>query len=348
MASISAGSLGPLSSAVPPSLQLFLMSEGLVVSTTLAMVAEIGIADLLAEGPRHFEDLAKATATHPRSLYRVLRLMSSVGVFAEIEPSHFALTPVGEILRTGVAGSMRSWVRMVMSRIWLQTFAEALYSVRTGKPALSQTVGLELFEYLEKHPDEAVLFDEAMSDFGQGIAVAVAQSYDFTDLQTIVDIGGGNGSLLKAILERHPTMSGILFDQPHVVERARAAIAKTSLSGRIRLEPGDFFRNVVEGADAYLLKWIIHDWDHARAIKILENCRAAMKHGARLLVIESVIPKGDTLHPGKFIDVVMLIGLGGQERTEEEYGDLLDEAGFRLTRIVPTGSPMSVIEAVRS
>lgn len=333
-------------SALDPSLQLFLMSEGTIVLTTLAVAAELGIADHLAQGSRHYEDLAKATATHPRSLYRVLRLLSSLGVFKEVEPSRFGLTPVGELLRSGVQGSMRSWLRMCLNKIWFHTFANALDSVRTGEPIMTQTIGVELFKYLGKHPAEAAIFDEAMSDYGQSISVAVATTYDFSGFKTIADIGGGNGSLLKAILEHHPTPNGVLFDLPHVVDRAGEAIAKTSLRERIRLQAGSFFDSIPVDADAYLLKWVIHDWEKGQAITILKNCRAAMKPGSRLLLIESLIPEGDAFHPGKFIDVVMLVALGGQERTEAEYGELLREAGFRLTRIVPTPSSMGVIEAV--
>jgi len=329
---------------LPPPMQLFLMSEGVVVSTALSLAAELGIADLLANGPRSSEELAKITSTHARSLHRVLRLLSSLGVFTEVEPGRFALTSLGECLRTGVPGSMRSWLRMVGLKVWFHTYGDALHSLRTGEPAFARTVGAELFDYLATHPEEGEIFNSAMSDFGQGVAAAVLQGYDFSDVDTIVDVGGGNGSFISAILRANPGMKGILFDLPHVAESARKTIADAGLAKRYDIAGGDFFKAIPAGGDAYVLRWIIHDWDHDRALIILRNCRQAMKSTARLLLVETVIPEGDVPHPGKLVDFVMLTALGGQERTAEEYERLLDEAGFVLRRIVPTASPMSVVE----
>ena len=329
---------------LPPPMQLFLMSEGVVVSTALSLAAELGIADLLANGPRSSEELAKITSTHARSLHRVLRLLSSLGVFTEVEPGRFALTSLGECLRTGVPGSMRSWLRMVGLKVWFHTYGDALHSLRTGEPAFARTVGAELFDYLAAHPEEGEIFNSAMSDFGQGVAAAVLQGYDFSDVDTIVDVGGGNGSFISAILRANPGMKGILFDLPHVAESARKTIADAGLAKRYDIAGGDFFKAIPAGGDVYVLRWIIHDWDHDRALIILRNCRQAMKSTARLLLVETVIPEGDVPHPGKLVDFVMLTALGGQERTAEEYERLLDEAGFVLRRIVPTASPMSVVE----
>jgi hypothetical protein len=329
---------------LPPPMQLFLMSEGVVVSTALSLAAELGIADLLADGPRSSEELAQTTSTHPRSLHRVLRLLSSVGVFTEVKPGRFALTSLGECLRTGVPGSMRSWLRMVGLKVWFHTYGDALYSVRTGEPAFARTNGAELFDYLATHPEEGEIFNSAMSDFGQGVAAAVLQGYDFSEVDTVIDVGGGNGSFISAILRANPRMTGILFDLPHVAEGARKSIAEAGLANRCECAGGDFFKSIPAAGDAYVLRWIIHDWNHDRALTILRNCRQAMKRTARLLLVETVIPVGDEPHPGKLVDFVMLTALGGQERTATEYERLLDEAGFRLTRIVPTPSPMSVVE----
>jgi hypothetical protein len=322
------------------------MSEGAVISTALALAAEIGIADLLAEGPRSSEALAQATSTHPQSLYRVLRLLSAVGVFTEMQPRTFALTPLGQLLRNDIPGSMRSWLRMVNLKVWLQTFPQALYSLYTGEPALKQAVGVEFFDYLAAHPEEGEIFHAAMNDITRGSTAAILQAYDFSGMQRVIDVGGGHGWLVMAILHAYPEMTGVLLDLPHVAEEARRTIAEAGLAGRCEIVAGDFFHAVPADGDAYLLKWIIHDWDQERALLILKNCRQAMKPTARLLLLETVIPAGDTLHPGKFEDFVMLTGLGGQERTEEEYAHLLVEAGFRLNRIVPTDSPMNVIEAI--
>ena len=331
---------------LPAPMQIFLMSEGVVISTALSLAAELGIADLLANGPQSAEALAQATSTHPRSLHRVLRLLSSVGVFTEVQPSRFALTPLGECLRTGIPGSMRSWLRMVGLKVWFHTYGEALHSLRTGEPAFARTVGVELFDYLASHPEEGEIFNAAMSDFGQGVAAAVVQGYDFSDIDTVVDVGGGNGSFISAILGANPRMTGTLFDLAHVAESARKTIAEAGLAERCDIAGGDVFRSIPAGADAYVLRWIIHDWDHERALTILRNCREAMKKTARLLLVETVIPSGDEPHPGKLVDFAMLTAPGGQERTAEEYARLLDEAGFRLNRVVPTASPMSVIEGV--
>jgi hypothetical protein len=322
------------------------MSEGVVISTALSLAAELGIADLLADGPRSGEELAQATSTHPRSLYRILRLLSSVGVFTEARPGRFALTPLGECLRSTVPGSMRSWLRMVGLKVWFHTYAEALHSLRTGEPAFARSVGMEFFDYLATHPQEGEIFNAAMSDFGRGVAAAVVQEYDFSGVDKAVDVGGGNGSLISAILQANPRMTGILFDQPHVAEGAHKSIADAGLAKRCEIVAGDFFSSVPAGGDAYILRWIIHDWDNDRALTILRNCRAAMKGTARLLLVETVIPPGDEAHPGKLVDFVMLIALGGQERTADEYTQLLDEAGFRLNRIVSTASPMSVLEGM--
>ena len=337
---------GGVPPALPPPVQLFLMSEGVVISTALSLAAELGIADLLADGPRSGEELAEATSTHPRSLHRLLRLLSSVGVFTEARPGRFALTPLGEGLRSTVPGSMRSWLRMVGLKVWFHTYAEALHSLRTGEPAFARSVGMEFFDYLATHPQEGEIFNAAMSDFGRGVAAAVVQEYDFSGVDKAVDVGGGNGSLISAILQANPRLTGILFDQPHVAEDAHKSITAAGLAKRCEIVAGDFFSSVPAGGDVYILRWIIHDWDNDRALTILRNCRAAMNATARLLLVETVIPPGDEAHPGKLVDFVMLTALGGQERTAEEYRRLLDEAGFRLNRIVSTASPMSVLEAV--
>ncbi len=269
-----------------------------------------------------------------------------MGVFTEARPGRFALTPLGECLRSGVPNSMRSWLRMVGLKVWFHTYAEALHSLRTGEPAFVRSVGTEFFDYLATHPQEGEIFNAAMSDFGRAVAAAIVQEYDFSGVAKVVDVGGGNGSLLSAILQANPGMTGVLFDQAHVVESARKSITDAGLGKRCDIVTGDFFSSVPAGGQAYILRWIIHDWDNDRALTILRNCRAAMKGTARVLLVETVIPPGDQPHPGKLVDFVMLTALGGQERTAEEYTQLLEEAGFRLNKIVPTTSPMSVLEGM--
>jgi len=333
-------------SELPPPIRLSLLSQGTIISTSLALAAELGIADLLADGPRSSAELAQATYTHPRSLYRLLRLLCSIGVFTETQTDSFAQTPLSECLQTGVPGSMRSWLRMIGLKVRYHTHAEALYSVKTGEPAFKRVTGMEFFDYLAAHPDEGEIFNQAMNDMGKVVAASVAQSYDFSGIGKIIDVGGGHGTLIAPILQKYPEMTGILFDSPHVAESARESIASAGLAQRCEIVGGDFLKSVPAGCDAYLLRWIIHNWDHERAVAILRNCRHAMGAGSRLLLIESVIPTGNEFHPGKFTDYIMLLCFrGGQERTQDEYDSLLREADLRLNKVAPTGSQMSVIEA---
>lgn len=335
-----------LSPTMPPPLQLFLLSEGTVVSTALSLAAELGVADLLADGPRSCEDLAKSTSTHAPSLYRVLRLLSSVGVFTETQAGWFGLTTLGDCMRTAAPGSMRSWLRMVGLKVWLHTYADALYSIRTGQPAFERTMGAGLFDYLAAHPAEAALFNEAMSDFGKSVAAAVTHAYDFSGIRKITDVGGGNGSFAAAILGANAHLTGVVFDRPHSAANARQVIADTGLGERCEFVGGDFFHSVPTGCDVCVLRWVIHDWDDERARTILRNCRAVLPPAGRLLLVESVVPPGNEPHPSKLMDFVMLTALGGRERTADEYRQLLNEAGFRMSRVIATASPMSIVEAL--
>lgn len=329
---------------LPPNAQMYFLCQGAVVQSALAVVAELGIADLLTEGPQSADRLAELTHSHAQALRRVLRLLGSVGVFSEVESNRFALTPLSECLLSNGAESMRSWVKMVGQRIWMRTWAEASYTVRTGEPALAHTMGAEIFDYFAAHPEEGDIFNEAMDEFGRRVAAAVVQAYDFSGIGTIADIGGGHGTLIAAILQANPQMKGILFDMPRVVAGAGRFI-HSELASRCEIRGGDFFQSV-PAADTHILRWVIHDWDHDRALTVLRNCRAVMKQRDRLLLVEAVVPPGEEPHASKVLDFVMLVAMGGQERTAAEYGDLLREAGFRVNRIVPTGTPLSVIEAL--
>jgi len=270
--------------------------------------------------------------------------LSSFGVFSEIDPGRFAQTASSDLLRAGTLDSLRSWVQMTGLPLWPQTFAAALHSVKTGEPALKHVVGTEFFEYLATHPREGTVFGAAMGDFGRGVSQAVVQAYDFSNVGTIVDVGGGHGTLLSAILRGNAHLKGILFDLPHVADGARGLMAAAGVADRCEIHSGDFFAEVPAGGDVYILSWIIHDWDRGRAVSILKRCRQAMPTTGRLLLVEAIIPPGNEPHAGKIMDFVMLTALGGQERTKEQYEDLLQEAGFRLSAVVQTASPMSVIE----
>ena len=278
-----------MTEGLPPSMALFRMASGFYVSRAVYVAAKLGIADLLADGPRSCGELAKATGTHAPSLRRVLRLLASVAVFAEEADGSFALTPIGACLRTGVPGSMHA-MALLFGGITDKAWGDLLYSVETGKPAFDRVFGMDTFSYMAEHPDEAANFDKAMSGFTTQIAVAVAAVYDFSTFRTVVDVGGGDGTLLAGILRANSTLRGILFEQSHIAERAKERVRDDGLADRCEVLSGDFFREVPGGGDAYLLKHVIHDWDDERATAILENCRRATGAAGKLLIVEGIYP----------------------------------------------------------
>lgn len=312
-------------------------------SQAIYAAAKFGIADHLKDGPRTVAELAKATATNPDALYRLLRALASLGIFAEGESRQFSLTPLAEQLRGDVPGSKRA-LALMSGDEQFRAWAEIDYSIRTGKVAFDKVFGKPIFDYLGDHPDKAAIFDAAMVGIHGRESSAVLDAYDFSGFGVVADIGGGNGSQIAAILQRHTQVQGILFDLPHVIERARDRLQSSGLLNRCRLVSGSFFEAVPEGADAYILRHIIHDWDEDKALTILRNCHRAMKPTSKLLVIESVIPPGNEPFGGKFLDLVMLLIPGGKERTEQEYRTLFRQAGFELTQIVSSGTEVSVIE----
>jgi len=334
---------------VPPPFALFTMVTGYYVSRAIYVAAKLGIADHLSEGPRRVDELAEATGTHAPSLKRVLRLLASVGVFNEEADSRFALTPVGGSLRAGVPGSMRAAV-MLFGGVTQQAWAGLQHSVETGEPAFRHVFGMDPFEYMAQHPDEAANFDAAMADFTQHIATAVVAAYDFSPFRRIVDVGGGNGALLAGILKANPGLAGVLFDLPEVADRAIAPTRQLGLVERCEIVGGDFFKEVPAGGDAYLLKHVIHDWNDDRACAILKSCRRASGAEARLLILEGIYPQhidqSDESRGAASNDVNMLVCTGGRQRSEAEFRNLLEAAGFSLTRILPTQTPVKVIEGV--
>jgi hypothetical protein len=329
----------------PASQQLNQLICGYWYSQCVYVAAKLGIADILANGPQPVEELAKQTGTHQQSLFRLLRALASLGVFAEEPGQQFRLTPPAELLRRDVPGSQ--WAMAVMmGEEHFRAWSELLYSVRTGKIAFEKIFGRPVFEFLSQNPEQAAIFDKAMVGVHGRETAAMTDAYDFSPFASIVDIGGGNGSTLTGILKRHPKLHGTLFDLPGVIQRAGAAVAAAGLSDRIHLVAGDFFESVPGGADAYVLRHIIHDWEEEKALRILSNVRRAIGEDGRLLVVESVIPAGNDPFFGKLLDLTMLVIPGSQERTEEEYRNLFGKAGFRLARIVPTTTEVSLIEGV--
>jgi hypothetical protein len=302
---------------------------------------------LLKDSPKSCDELATATGTHAPSLYRVLRALASLGVFAETELNHFTLTPLAACLQSDVPDSFRAFV-ILLGEEHYRVWGDLLHGVQTGGRPFEHIYGMNLFEYLAQNPESAKIFDESMTNFSVFDSAAIAASYDFSFIQTLVDVAGGQGLLIASILKSNPTLKGVLFDQPYVIERAKRLLEAEGVLERCHLAAGNFFESVPEGGDAYILKHIIHDWDDERAIAILKQCHKVMPDNGKLLVAEQVIPPGNEPFMGKLLDLNMLVMTpGGRERTEAEYRALFEKAGFKLTRIVPTQDEMSIIEGIR-
>lgn len=331
--------------APPPHAQLVQLAMAHWMSHIVYVAAKLKLADHLSNGRMNADQLAEITGTHAPSLYRLMRTLASLGILTEDSAHRFALTPVGEALKTGAPGCARATILSIASDWWISGFGQLLYSVQTGKPGFEKFLGMPIFDWFAKHPEEASLFNETMVGVHGGEPAAVAAAYDFSGVKTIVDVGGGTGNLLTTILAKNPASHGILYDLPHVIRDAGGMIRERGVEDRVRTQAGSFFESVPSGGDAYLLSHIIHDWSEEQCLTILGNCRRAMSPASRLLLIEMVLPPGDTPHPGKILDMMMLVGPGGRERSEQEYGTLLGKAGLRLTRVVPTESPSSVVEA---
>ena len=326
--------------APAPLEQIFAIIRGFWASRALAVAAELEIADLLAEGPLTADVLAERTKTHPPSLFRVMRALESIGVFAQVSPRVFANTPSSGLLRRKVPGSQWAFVRMVLSADLGQydAFGALMSSVQTGKPSFEQVHGMGGWEYYRRDPEKGSIFNQAMRSASAAISPAVAAAFDWKKFPVIADIAGGIGSQLVATLDAHPSVRGILFDQPQVVANAIS-------HPRMERVGGDFFKSVPAGADAYTMRWIIHDWPDAESIAIMTNIRKAMKPNSRLILIEEIIPEGPELTWAKWLDLQMLVGPGGQERTISEYRDLFAKSGFELDQIVPTPAGSSLILA---
>src|SRR5262245_1921817 len=326
-----------------PSADLSRIIDGFQAARAAHVAAELGIADLLRGGPRDIDDLAAATRTHSGTLYRLLRTLSAVGVFRENHRRQFALTAVGEYLRSDVPGSLRDWARLVGREYYWEAWGALLHSVQTDRVAFDHVHGRGVWEYRAEQPEDAQIFDRAMATGTQVVAEAVLAACDFSPFQCVVDVGGGDGTFLGNILAAHPECRGILFDQPHVVTRATPLLQSAGLSHRCQAVGGNFFESIPPGGDAYLLKWILHDWDDGASVAILRLCRGAMKPDSRLLVVEHVVGRPNESPAGKLVDLNMLVITGGRERTRNEFAALFGEAGFALASVTPTTTPVSVV-----
>jgi hypothetical protein len=334
------------STGLPPYAAVLRMALGAWVAQALYVAARLGIADHLNAGPKTADELAAATGAQPRELYRVLRALASVGVFAEGEDGRFRMTRLSDGLRSDVPKSAR-WMLIMLGDEWhWRPWGHLLHSVQTGEPAVEHVFGMDTFAYMRQDPEAAAVFNRAMTVQVSVSHAEVIAAYNFAKFGTIVDVGGGYGALIAAILKVHPQVRGILFDQPHVIEETRCRLAQAGLADRCEAIGGDFFEGVPPGGDAYVCSTVIHDWDDERAIAILKRCREVMPPHGRMLLLESVVAPGNLPSLGKLLDLEMMVQTGGQERTEAEYGALFAAAGFRLTRVVPTLSQTSLLEGV--
>lgn len=341
----------PMPDTLPPPAALLQIITGYWASQAVSAAAQLGIADFLKDGPKSSEELAQAVGADARALYRLLRTLTSLGVCDEDEQSRFGLTPMGVCLQSDVPGSLRAVAICFGSEAFFRAWSHLSYSVQTGQPAFDHVFGMELFAYLGQHPELRQPYNEAMTGLTRQRAAAVVAAYDFSSLGKVIDVGGGQGELLSALLKANPTVSGVLFDLPTTIESAQPAIAAAGLAERCDLVAGDFFASAPSGGDAYVLSAVIHDWADEQAVAILKNCHRAMGENSRLLLIERVLPsrmeRSATPQPYALLADLMMMVIGGLERTEAEFRALFAQAGFELTRVLPTQSPFSVIEGVR-
>jgi ubiquinone/menaquinone biosynthesis C-methylase UbiE len=333
---------------IPPPLAMLQLISGFWVSRCIYVIAKLGIPDLLKDGPKTAEELAATTGTHAPSLFRLLRGLAAVEILRQSEDNRFGNTPVSETLRSDIPGSLRAFAMTELGEEHFPAWGELLHSVRTGEIAFDKAFGEPVWEFFGKNPDNAKIFNDAMTGMTAQAEQALHAAYDFAGINTIMDVGGGHGGLTTSILKRNPQMRGILFDAPQVIEGAHAAMQSSGVGDRCELVGGDFFNSVPEGADAIILKWIIHDWNDEQSVTILKNCHRALPSNGKLILVEAVVPPGSELHFSKFMDLNMLVMTGGRERSEEEFRQLYEASGFQLTRVVPTESPFSVIEGLKT
>jgi SAM-dependent methyltransferase len=319
--------------------------SGFWISRSVYVIGKLGIPDLLQTGPKTAEELAAATNTDAPSLFRILRALVSVGVLKSAEGGRFAQTPLSETLVTDAPGSLRWFAISELGQEHYPAWGNLMHSVKTGEIAFDNFFGVDVWKYFQQNPEDAAVFNNSMSNMTAAVNDALTSLYDFSQFGKIVDVGGGHGGLITAILQKNPEVKGVLFDAPQVIEGAQSKIAAAGLADRVETVAGDFFKSVPEGGDAYIMKWIIHDWDDEKSNAILRNCRKQMKANGKLILVDCVVPETDEPHFSKFIDLNMLVMTGGKERTQKEFAQLLADAGFKLVRVIHTDLPTSIIEA---
>ena len=325
------------------------LTAGKWVSQAIAVAAELGIADLLKDGTKTAAQIARSANASEDAVYRLLRALGSVGLFAETGNRRFRLTPLGKHLRSDSPQTLGAYARFIGHESTWRPWEAIGYSVRTGEPAFDHVFAMPIFEYFAKMPEAAAVFDAAMTSISTWEAKAVVAAYDFPGIGTLVDVAGGHGLMIMTILKANKKMRGILFDLPHVTAGAASLLRRGGVADRCQIISGDFFTSVPEGGDAYIMKHILHDWDDERAIQILRNCHSAMRRGGKVLIVDSVIPSDNAAHFGKLLDLEMLaLTPRGRERTRAEFRGLLRQSGFKFRRVIPTETHLSLVEAVRA
>lgn len=344
----SAGNAG-IQSQLPPEAQFLQIVSGCFVSSAIYVAAQLGIAGLLHDGPKTAKELAAATGSHEHSLYRLLRALASVGIFSESADRTFANTPMSDVLRPDAPNSVLNMTLWMLTEKHWRVYGHLDESVRTGETVWDKVHGEPIFNTLfETDRELGELFNKAMTSFSSQTIPAILDAYDFSQFATVADIAGGYGHLLAAVLQKYPGLNGILFEVPPVLAGAPGMMESYGVKDRAALVAGDFYAAIPVKADVYMLKHIIHDWDDEKCRTILGNIRREMADDATVLIIDAVIPGPNEPHFAKFLDLEMLMLPGGMERTGEEFEKLLESAGFRMTRIIPTHSPVSIIEAVKA
>lgn len=324
------------------------MINGFMTASVINATAKLKIADRLASGPKTPEELARLTSTRPEQLRRLLRALTSIGVLFKADSKRFGLTRLGATLQSGSPGSLRDRAVLISGDEHYRAWGNLMYSLKTGRTAFDGVFGVGLWDYLSSHPSRAAAFDRGMASGARSFLGGLATRYPFGSFKKVVDVGGGDGTLLASILRAHPRLRGVLFDQPHAAEQARDKIRAQGLSGRCEAVGGSFMGPIPSGGDLYLISRVLHDWSDERCVAILRNCRGAVKSG-KLLVVERILEPEYDSSPSvaaALSDLNMLVVTGGKERTVEEYRSLLEEAGFRYRRVFQLDSPFCAIEAV--
>lgn len=313
-------------------------------SRSVAVFTKLGIPDQLESGPKTVAELAEATGTHAPSLFRLLRALASAGFVKTETQGRFALTPLSQLLVTNAPGSLRWFVMSELGQEHYPAWGNLMHSVKTGEIAFDDFFGMDVWQYFKNNPEDGAVFNDSMSGMTAAANEAILSNYDFSQFNKVIDIGGGHGGLITSILKKNPQVTGVLFDAPQVIEGARSRLEANGVADRCETVAGDFFKAVPPGGDAYVMKWIIHDWDDEKALTILKNCRSHMQPNGRLIVVDTVVPETDEPHFSKFFDLNMMVMTGGKERTAAEFEQLLAAAGFKLLRVIPTELPTSIVE----